>query len=380
MSDIAIVGIGETAALRRSDRDIRQMAMDAILAALADAGIDPSQVDGIVTEGGLMPLKVPHDFVAGQLRIERSFDALMSQVGAGIVGSPHMAAWAIRAGLAKVVVSYFATDWGSDPAGPYAYHQRFPAKVAFELPHGFNAQPLYFGPWMRRYMHEHGVTEEDFGRVAIQQRHNGILTGRAQLMKPMSMADYVGMPVIADPLRVADCCVISDGAGAYVMTSAERARDLPKPPVFVRGVGFSSRGLPDNLFTQGDALMSIPGAAEAKKMAEKDSGIAISDANFGEVYDCFTPEYLFQIEDLGLCKRGEAAAYVKEGNTSLDGPLPLNTHGGMLSYSYRLGVEHVIEAVRQLRGEAGAVQVPGAELGFVTGVSFPDYAMLVLSK
>jgi acetyl-CoA acetyltransferase len=378
--EIAIVGIGETPALRRSGRDIKQMALDGVLAALDDAGINPRSVDGIVTEGMLMPQKVPHEYVAAQLGIERHFHAMMSQVGAGIVGAPMLAALAIRAGLATVVVSYFSTDWGTDPAGPYAYHDLFPSKVAFEKPYGFTGAPSYWALWTRRYMHEYGLTEEQLGVLAVQQRENALRTGRSQMTKPLSLESYLASPMVSEPLRAPDCCLISDGAGAFVMTAAERARDARKRPVLVRGVGFASQGNPDDLFTQGDRLLVTPGAAEAAAIAERAAGVGLSQADFGELYDCFTPACLLQIEDLGLCGKGEAGAMVAEGHTRLDGRIPLNTHGGLLSYSYRLAVEHVVEAVRQLRGEAGAVQVEGAEVGFVTGESFPDFSVLVLSR
>lgn len=378
--DIAIVGIGETPAMRRSTRGIRTMALDAILEALGDAGIAPDEVDCFITEGMVMPHKVPHEYVAAQLGIERHFDATISQVGAGIVGTPLLAALAIKSGLAKVVVSYFATDWGSDPAGPYAYHDAFPAKKAFEKPYGFNGQPSYWALWTQRYMHEYGLTEEQLGALAVQQRNNALRTGRSQMVKPMTLESYLAEQMISDPLRIPDCCLISDGAGAFVMTSADRALDCIKQPIYVRGVGFSSRGNPDNLFSQGDQLLVTPGASEARQLAEKAAGLSIKDADFAELYDCFTTACLLQIEDLGLCKKGEAGAMVAEGHTGLGGRIPINTHGGLLSYSYRLAVEHVVEAVRQLRGEAGAVQVKDAEVGFVTGESFPDFSVLVLSQ
>lgn len=380
LPEIQIVGIGETPALRRSPRDIKRMALDAILEALDDAGIAPGEVDGIVTEGMVMPHKVPHEYVAAQFGIERHFDATMSQVGAGIVGAPMLAAMAIQAGLANVVVSYFSIDWGSDPAGPYGYHDAFPAKAAFEKPYGFSGQPSYWALWARRYMHEYGLTEEQLGMLAVQQRQNALRTGRSQMQKPMSLDDYLAAPMISDPLRIPDCCLISDGAAAFVMTSKERARDCRKPPVRVLGTGFSSRGNPDDLFSQGSELMITPGAREARASAERASGVSLSDADFAELYDCFTPACLLQLEDLGLCGKGEAGAMVAEGHTSLEGRLPVNTHGGLLSYSYRLAVEHVVEAVRQLRGEAGGVQVADAELGFVTGESFPDFSVLVLAR
>jgi acetyl-CoA acetyltransferase len=234
--------------------------------------------------------------------------------------------------------------------------------------------------WTTRYMNEYGLTEEQLGALAVQQRANAIKTGRGQMTKPMTLESYLASPMISDPLRIPDCCLISDGAGAFVMTSMDRARDCRKPPVRVLGTGFASRGNPDDLFSQGHELLITPGAAQARENAERAAGVSIKDADFGELYDCFTPACLLQIEDLGLCGKGEAGAMVAEGHTSLSGRMPLNTHGGLLSYSYRLSVEHVVEAVRQLRGEAGGVQVKDAELGFVTGESFPDFSVLVLGR
>jgi acetyl-CoA acetyltransferase len=377
----AIVGIGETPPLRRSSRDAKQMALDAILLALDDAGISPSEVDCIVTEGMVMPLKVPHEYVAAQLGIERHFDASISQVGAGIVGAPKLAEMAIDAGMANVVVSYFSSDWGSDPKGPYGFHDAYPAKKTFEAPYGFNGQPSYWALWTQRYMHEYGLRPEQLGALAVQQRDNAIRTGRAQMKKPLSIGDYLSSPLVSDPLRYPDCCLITDGAAAFVMTSAERARDCRKRPVYVNGVGFAAPGrTPDGLFSQGMDLLRTPGAREARVAAERNADLSLDDADFCELYDCFTMACLLQMEDLGLCAPGEAGAMVAEGHTRIGGRIPVNTHGGLLSYSYLLAIEHVVEAVRQLRGEAGDVQIKDAELGFVTGETFPDYSLLVLSR
>ncbi len=379
--NIAIVGIGETPPVRRSDKNLRELVVDAILAALDDAGIEPHEVDGIVTDGVVMPTTVPHEYVAGQFGMTRRFDASVSYGGSGIVAAPQLAALAIQSGQASVVVSYFGVDWGTRPAGPYAFHDLYPAKLAFEKPHGFNGQPSYFALWARRYMHEYGLTEEHLGHLAVQQRENARQTGRAQNMKPMSLGQYLSAPLVSDPLRNPDCCLISDGAGAFVMTSAERARDCRRRPVYVRGVGYAAEPFTgDDIFTQKPDLLTVPGVAAARQAAERAAGFGLGEADFAEIYDCFTISCLMQIEDLGVCAKSEAGDFVAEGNTRRDGALPVNTHGGLLSYSYRLAIEHVVEAVRQLRHEAGEVQVPNAEVGFVTGFSIPDYGILVLGR
>lgn len=379
--NIAIVGIAETAPARRSAVPIKDEVVDCVLAALDDAGIDPSEVDGIVTDTGIMPMMVAQDHVLGQLGIETSFSASISYGGAGIMATPILAEQAIRSGRARVIVSYFGIDWGSDPHGPYAFHDRYPSKHIYEKPQGYVAQPIYFAHLARRYMHEYGLTEEQLAAVSISQRQNAILKGNAQAMKPLDLDGYRASRMIADPLRVADCCLISDGAGAFVMVSEERSRDCRKPPVFVKGVGFGAGAITgDAGFTQNPIYLSTPGAHRAAQDAFRHAGLSPSDIDFAEIYDCFSISCLMEMEDMGLVARGEAGAFFASGAASLTGSLPINTHGGLLSYSYRLGIEHLIEAVRQLRGEAGATQLVKAEIGLVSGYSIPDYGVLILGS
>jgi acetyl-CoA acetyltransferase len=379
--DIAIIGIGETESVRRTDESVRSTTLRAVLAAVEDAGLSPKDIDGIVTDSVIMPTTVPHEWISGQLGIDRGFDASISYGGAGIVASPMIARAALRDGLADYVLCYFGVDWGSRPGGPYAFHDLYPAKLAFEKPYGFNGQPSYFAMWAQRYAYEFGLQPEHLGTIAVSQRENSIRTGRGQNMKPMDMASYLAAPPVSDPLRYPDCCLISDGAVAFVLTTAERAQDAARTPVYVRGVGFGTEGITgDDVFTQKPDLLTLPGTAIARDRLRRDSGLDTTEADFAEIYDCFTISCLMQLEDLGFCGKGEAGDYVIEGNTRLEGSRPVNTHGGLLSYSYRLAAEHVTEAVRQLRGDAGGVQLAKADLGLVTGLSVPDYALLMLGR
>jgi acetyl-CoA acetyltransferase len=378
---ISIVGVGETSPTRKSSSDIRTLCVEASLAALADAGLDPSSVDGIITDAGIMPNSVPHEWMAAQLGIDVKFSAATSYGGAGIVSAPQLAEMAIKQGLASTVLFYFGVDWGSRPGGPYAFHSVYPAKMAFEKPVGFSGQPSYFALWARRYMYEYGLGEEDLGAVAVGQRQNALLHGGGQSSKPMDFAGYMSSRMVSEPLRVPDCCLITDGAGAYVMTSRERAKDCAKRPVSVLGVGFGSEPLSgDDAFTQKADLLRLPGVAKASKLVQERAGITLADVDFAEIYDCFTISCLMQIEDLGFCQKGEAGGFVRQGGIGSKSRLPVNTHGGFLSYSYRLGIEHVVEAVRQLRGECGDAQVPDAQVGIVTGLSVPDYGVLALGN
>lgn len=378
---IAVIGIGETAPARRSERDLRDLTVEAVLAAIADAGLQPHEIDGIVSDSLIMPATVSHEWLAGQLGITRTFDAATSYGGAGTVAAPLLARMAIEQKLATNVLCYFGVDWGSLPGGPYAFHDAYPGKLAFEKPYGFNGQPSYFALWAQRYAYEYGLPAEALGGIAVTQRANAIRTGRAQNQRPLSMDDYVSAPLISDPLRYPDCCLISDGAAAFVMTAAARAVDAPRPPVYVKGVGFGSDHLTgDDVFTQKPQMLTLPGVQAAREQVERAAGMSVTEVDFAELYDCFTISCLMQLEDLGLCSRGEGGAFVASGNTRLTGSMPVNTHGGMLSYSYLLGAEHVIEAVRQLRGEAGDNQVTGVEHGLVSGLSVPDYGLLLLGR
>ncbi len=381
LSPVAIAGIGQTVPVRRSPRSLRALCIEAVQLALDDAGLAASDVDGIVTDGTIMPATVPRDFIAAQLGIDRRFDAGTSFGGAGSACGPQLAELAIASGRAKVVVYYFGVDWGSRASGPYGFHDLYPAKMAFEKPYGFNAQPTYFGMWTRRYMHDYGLEESDLAQIAVTQRRNALLHPLSQMKTPMTEQDYFAARMVADPLRVPDCCLITDGACAFVITSLERARDLRQPPVPVLGTGFGSEAAGgDDVFTQPADLLRITGARSACAEALRQADIALGDVDFAEVYDCFSISCLMQIEELGFCKRGEGAAFVRERGIGIDGGLPVNTHGGLLSHSYLLGVEHVLEAVRQLRRDAGAAQVADANIGLVGLWSTPDYGVLLLGR
>jgi len=360
---------------------LKDAVINCVLAALEDAGLNASDVDGIVTDAGIMPVSVPADYVAGQLGVELKFSACLSYGGAGVVCAPMLAEEALTSGRANVVVSYFGVDWGTDPAGPYSFHKRYPSKALYEMPHGFSAQPIYFAHFARRYIHEYGLTEEQLASVAIQHRRNAILKGNAQEMTPLDLEGYRKSRMISDPLRVPDCCLISDGAGAIVMVSAERAKNCRKPPVYVKGVGFAAGPTTgDAAFTQNADYLAMPGAHRAADTAFTKAGIGRDVLDFAQIYDCFSISCLMEIEDLGLVQRGEAGTFFESGEASLSGRLPINTHGGLLSYSYLLGIEHVVEAVRQLRGEAGATQLANPEFGLVSGYSSPDYGILILGN
>jgi acetyl-CoA acetyltransferase len=377
---IAIVGVGGTPPVRRSEKGIRQLVLEACLQAIADAGLRPSDIDGIVTDVSYMPLRVPADDVALGLGLaDHRFSAHGLVGGAGVVGAPELARLAIAGGRARHVLSYYGADFGSAEGGPYAFPVAMDAKAALEVPFGWYGQPLYFAAMAQRYRHLYGLAPEQQAEVPMAARAHAARTPGALKPGPLSPAAYFEAPMIAEPFRAPDCSVISDGATAFVMTSLERARDLRRPPVVVAGIGTASAPWTQaDYFTQHAPYPGTPAALSAPR-AFAEAGLGPADVDIVECYDCFTITTLLQLEECGFCGRGEAAAFVAGGRIGPGGDLPVNTHGGLLAHSYLVGAEHVTEAVRQLRGERGDGQVGGAEVALVTGLGVPDHATLVLT-
>jgi acetyl-CoA acetyltransferase len=379
---IAIVGVGETEYAWKEPRSPAALAVDAVQRALADAGLTGPDVDGIVTESYTLANRAPADFVAAHIGIkDRAFSAHTGIAGSGTVGAPALARLAIESGLASVVVSYYAINLSARGAGgAYQLHAGDKAKAAFEMPFGFYGQPVYFAAAAARYRHLYGLEPEQLGSVARAARAHAQRTPNALRREPLSMDDYLANAVVADPLRKLDCCLVNDGGVAFVMTSVERARDLPHSPVVVAGAGFGSKPVAQSgYFSQSTDLLTTAAAISGPK-AYRDAGLQPADVDFAEIYDCFTISMLLQLEDLGFAAKGEGARFIATGATAPGGSLPVNTHGGLLSQSYLVGGNHVVEAVRQLRGERGEAQVEGAEVGLVAGLGAPEHATLLLTK
>ncbi len=383
---VAIAGVGESTHTPASGRDSVEIAVDAVEAALADAGLTPADVDGLMCSGGM----------AGQLDEAsfrqhfgaKGFDGPLwtSGEGGGMVWAgtaPAQAARALASGDAKVIVNVFSVAWATQrEAGegdPGMFHAAERFKANLELPFGWFPQPVYFATIARRHMHEYGTTPEQLGAIAVScRRHANLHPGAVMHDRTLSLGDYLAQPMLADPLRLTDCCLISDGGAAYVMTTPERARDMARAPVWVAGVGVGHSETGTYWSQQGDftATPQIFSAPAAFEMA----GITPADVDLLTLYDPFTIVALMQIEDMGFCKKGEGGAFVEGTRLHHDGGgLPYNTHGGLLSHAYVLGIAHVVEVVRQLRGEAAA-QVPDAEIGVYGGYTGHMASTLVLRR
>jgi acetyl-CoA acetyltransferase len=372
--------VGESPHARRLETDVKTLIMQAVVAAADDAGIDLSEIDGIVTESAVTPDMMTPDEVAANLGLQdHRFVVQTGSAGAGLAAAPMLAAMAIASGFARTVLCYFGVDWGSNRDAVYGWHAD-PYHKSLEMPFAFYGQPVYFATTAQRYMHEYCLTSRQLGSLAVSTRDWAAKHPRAQMQNPITLDDYEKSPIVADPLRVLDCCLLTDGAGAFIMTSADRARDLRQPAVLAAGFSFSAAPWSRYTYvTQHQDFLDTQARFSAPRALQM-AGIGIDAVQFAEVYDCFTITCLLQLESVGFCKRGEGGAFVEDGRTGPGGELPVNTHGGLLSHGYLLGVAHIIEAVHQLRGHAGERQVTDAQVGLVSGWGMREHTTLVLTR
>ncbi len=379
-----IAGIGQTNYRRRQDIPLGKLIAQATKAALADASIKASDLDTVFTEASTSPTSYPIDRFTSALGFgDVAHHGYFGTGGSGLFYATLQAATLIRSGLSKGAIIYFGLDWGSQPSGPYGYHERFPAKKHWEVPFGFYGQPIYYGAMARRYQAEYGIRTEDLeeglAAFAISSRENALKNPTSQTSTSIDRKAYAESRLIADPLRIFDCCLVSDGAAALILLPADR--------VDARGVKVISGAYrqestdEEGFFSQSAGYLRLPAAQKASKAAFATAGIAgAQDADFVNVYDCFTISALLQLEAIGWCEPGQSVFACRNGATQCDGHTPVNTHGGLLSNGYLLGFNHLIEAVRQLRGEAGDGQVSDARVGIVTASPARHHTTLVLGR
>ena len=366
----AIVGIGQTEFSKESGRSELQLACEAVSAALDDAGLSPSDVDGMVTftMDSSDEIDVARNVGIGDL----NFFSRVPHGGGAAAGTVAHAAMAVAAGVADVVVCWraFNERSGFRFGGSGRTSAETPLFMAHYAPFGLVTPAAWVALHAQRYMSTYGVTNEDFGQIAVVDRAHAATNPDAWFyQRPITLEDHqISRWIIEPVLRLLDCCQESDGGVAMVVTSAERARDLRQPPAVLAA---AAQGAAHN----GEMMTSyyredITGLPEMGVVAEKlwrDSGLTPKDIQTAFIYDHFTPFVFTQFEELGFCARGEAKDFATVERLSLGGELPINTHGGLLSQGHVVGLNHVIELTRQLRGEAGKAQVKAAEMGLVTG-------------
>jgi acetyl-CoA acetyltransferase len=380
---VAIAGIGATDFSKDSGRSELRLAVEAVGAALDDAGLAPRDVQGMVTFSADTN---PEIDIARSLGVgELTFFSRIHYGGGAACGTVQQAALAVQAGVADVVVCYRAFNersghrFGAGSQGRPATPNAENAHMASYIPVGLLTPASWVAMAAQRYLHVNGATSEDFGRVAVADRRHAATNPQAWYYgRPITLEDHQASRFIVEPLHLLDCCQETDGAQALVVTSLERARDLPSTPVVIEAAAQGS-GAGQDMMTSyyRDDLLGLPEMAVVARQLWETSGLGPDDMQAAILYDHFTPYVLYQLEELGFCAKGEAKDFVKDGGIELGGALPVNTHGGQLGEAYLHGMNGIAEGVRLARGTS-CNQVPDVEHVVVTGGTGVPTSGLVL--
>jgi acetyl-CoA acetyltransferase len=378
----AIVGLGITDVGRVYGRTSAQFAANAVRLAAADAGLALAEIDGLLLSSGLgddVKLAVQRDLGLRDLSLLSEMQGFGSTAGAMV----SFAAMAVQSGMADVVACVHADaplvkDLSARDAYAKAAHARTGWRGLLAAGGVVGANHMY-AMAARRHMMRYGTTSDQFGAIAVAQRDWAALNPRAQFREPITLDDYHASRWIAEPFRLLDCCVVSNGGIAVIVTSAERARALQQPPVQVLGW---AQAHPGRYLQRDDKLGLVTGAAQSGPAALRMAGVALDDIDVVELYDCYTFTVLLTLEDYGFCEKGEGGAFVESGVLGPGGKLKVNTGGGQLSSYYLWGMTPLSEAVIQARGQGGARQVDDHELVLVSGNGgvFDHHATLVLGS
>ena len=342
---------------------------EAMAGALEDAGLTTADVDGLLVRGP-DEIYTFHQVVGERLGIDARFSTTLTNGGASQVMGVALATMAIDAGLASCVLVGYGRDNWSRVHATKDNHLRSSGRPQELYGVEFGPELGYYGAiaahafGATRHMHEYGTTRDQFGAIAVAFREHALRNPDAMMKKPLTLDDYRAGRMIVAPFGLFDCSLQTDAAGAVVVTSAERARDLRQRPVLIKGFGthnnISGWFNNDNL--------THTGAIEAGKTAYAMAGLGAKDIDFAQIYDCFTYMVLVQLEDYGFCEKGEGGEFVASGALKLDGVLPTNTSGGQLSEAHVEGMLQIVEGVRQLQGKYGPDrQVKDAEIGLISG-------------
>ena len=374
--EIAIVGAAESTRIGAVP-EMSQIMLhaDAALNAMADAGLKPSDIDGVACVGPMMPQQIAHYLGITPKWVD----------GTGVGGCSFMlhvrhAAAAIHAGYAKTILITHGESGKSRINATPRPPEPQSLQGQFEMPFGPMGPPTLFPIPVLRYMKTYGVTHEHLAQVAVVQREWAGKNPRAAFRDPITIAEVLNSKMIAYPFRLLQCCLVTDGGGALILTSADRAKDFPQKPVYILGSGES---VETTMVSQMQDFTSSRAFRVAGPEAFRMAGIKHSDVDHLMIYDAFAHLPLYGLEDLGFVKRGEAKDFIWEGNTRPGGKLPLNTNGGGLSYTHTgmYGMFALQESVRQVRGIAPA-QVPGVTISVAHGVGgmFSASGTVVLSN
>ena len=359
---VAIVGAAESDELGRlPHKSSLQLHMEATHNALADAGLKKSDIDAVFTSGRNMANDVPE-----YLGIRPRFVGGTQVGGCSFILHVEHAMAAINAGLCEVALITHGESGYSRIAMPAPRWGDDSTNNQFELPYGTSGPATGYGLLATRHMHEFGTTSEQLAEVAVATRKWAAMNPRAAMREPLTIDDVLSSRLIAWPFHLLDCCLVTDGGGAVIVTSAERARDLPQPPVYVLGTG---ECITHQMVSQMPSFNRWDAAVASGERAFRMAGVHHDDIDVAQFYDAFTIVPMLALEALGFCKPGESGPFVSGQRTAPGGAFPMNTNGGGLSYTHTgmYGIFTLIEAVRQLRGECGPRQVADASVAICHG-------------
>jgi acetyl-CoA acetyltransferase len=382
----AIVGIGATEFSKDSGRSELSLAVEAVKAALDDAGLAPKDVDGYssYTMDDNPAVEVNRFLGGGDL----TFFSSVHYGGGAACATFQQAAMAVATGVADTVVCFramnersqqrFGTGLQARPAPPNTENSLF----GWYAPYGLLTPAAWVAMNAQRYLHEYGATTEDFGRVSVAARKHAATNPLAWFyQRPISLEDHQSSRWIIEPLRLLDCCQESDGSVAVVVTSLERARDLRRKPAVIAAAAQGATH--EQQMMTGyyrDDITGLPEMGLVAAQLYESAGVGPEDVQIAVIYDHFTPFVLVQLEEFGFCGRGEAKDFVRDGGIELGGRLPVNPHGGQLGEAYIHGMNGISEAVRQIRGTA-VNQIDGVEHVLVTaGTGLPTSGLILAAE
>lgn len=362
----AIVGLGMTEMGKVYGRTASQFAGEAVSRAVEDAGLRLPDLDGLLVSSGMdgsVGLSLARDLGLSNLRVLSAVESFGATAGALV----QYASMAVEAGMAETIACVWADAplvQGVATGAAYTSSKIIDAWKALNLASGILGASAMYALAARRHMDTFGTTSEQLGHIAVAQRAWAAMNPLAQMRQPITLADHQNSRMVCDPLRLLDCCLVSNGGVAVIVTTAERAADLRQPPVHVLGWGQAHPGYE---MARNSDFGLVSGAAASGAAAMRMAGVTVADIDILELYDCFTYTVLLTLEDYGFCPKGEGGAFVSSGVLGPGGSLPVNTGGGQLSSYYMWGMTPLSEAVIQARGHGGERQVAKHDLVLVSG-------------
>ena len=379
--EAAIVGIGQTAYTKNSGVSELALAVECVSKAIDDAGIEPSQVDGLTSFTLDTNDEVDISRAVGLGDI--TFYSRIGYGGGAAIGIVHQAVMALATGSARYVVCYRALNGRSGQR----YSQGVSGDIvtsdllhwSWYMPWGLMTPASWVAMFTQRYMYAYGAKAEDLAQVAIATRNHAIVNPAAFFYKrPLTLDEYMNARWIAEPLRLYDCCQETDGGCAVVLTTPERARDCAQPPALIRSVAQAFTAEQEQMTSfYRDDITTLPEMDLVAKQVYATSGLGPDDIDAAVIYDAFTSIVLFQLESFGFCERGQAKDFVQDGSLQVGGRLPTNTHGGQLSEAYIHGVNGIAEGTRVIRGTSTSQPEKNDHVLVTGGVGVPTSGMIL---